>query len=185
MRPQFQSSTRLFGFPTEFWITRLGRLPSVGSYSPALTDMEVGFILCGAAKIFYQPRSNCVWTGFVHRFLSWKLFIPLSRLSYSVYLTHLIYTFAYISHLRKPYYFTEISGAMNFAGILVISFLLAFVVSVAVEMPFVNLDKLLFAGDSKSLQSKQNCLFNYLQLKRGNFFFRRKEKNIRAHGLQP
>jgi hypothetical protein len=54
-----------------------------------------------------------------------------------------------------------------------------------VEMPFVNLDKLLFAGDSKSLQSKQNCLFNYLQLKRGNFFFRRKEKNIRAHGLQP
>ncbi len=174
MRPQFQSSTLLFGFPTEFCITRLGRLPSVGSYSPALTDMEVGFILCGAAKIFYQPRSNCVWTGFVHRFLSWelfiplsrlsysvylrflswKLFIPLSRLSYSVYLTHLIYTFAYISHLRKPYYFTEISGAMNFAGILVISFLLAFVVSVAVEMPFVNLDKLLFAGDSKSLQSK-------------------------------
>jgi hypothetical protein len=66
---------------------------------------------------------------------------------------------------------------MNFAGILVISFLLAFVVSVAVEMPFVNLDKLLFAGDSKSLQSKQNGLFNYLQLKRGNFFQKERKKH--------
>ncbi|XP_046631188.1 nose resistant to fluoxetine protein 6-like isoform X2 [Daphnia pulicaria] len=152
------------------WIiaTLLGLIATYGMF-PYLDEATVP-VIDPFIRVSYGVLNHSAWAitigwiifacthgygGFVHRFLSWKLFIPLSRLSYSVYLTHLIYTFAYISHLRKPYYFTEISGAMNFAGILVISFLLAFVVSVAVEMPFVNLDKLLFAGDSKSLQRKK------------------------------
>uniref|UniRef100_A0A0P5Y8E9 Nose resistant to fluoxetine protein n=1 Tax=Daphnia magna TaxID=35525 RepID=A0A0P5Y8E9_9CRUS len=93
--------------------------------------------------------------GFVHRFLSWKLFLPFSRLSYAVYLLHLHYIFAYLSHLRKPFYYSEYVYFTTYLGILVIAFMMAFVVSVFVEMPFTNLDKLLFPNEIKAhLQSK-------------------------------
>lgn len=98
---------------------------------------------------------NLYSTGFVHRFLSWKLFLPFSRLSYAVYLLHLHYIFAYLSHLRKPFYYSEYVYFTTYLGTLVIAFMMAFVVSVFVEMPFTNLDKLLFPNEIKAhLQSK-------------------------------
>jgi hypothetical protein len=61
----------------------------------------------------------------------------------------------YISHLRKPFYFTELIFGTTYLGILVISFFISFVISVVVEMPFLNSDKLLFPNNSKALESKR------------------------------
>lgn len=94
-------------------------------------------------------------TGFIHRFLSWKLFLPFSRMSYAVYLVHFNFMRVYISHLRKPFYFTELIFGTTYLGILVISFFISFVISVVVEMPFLNSDKLLFPNNSKALESKR------------------------------
>ncbi|XP_046631169.1 nose resistant to fluoxetine protein 6-like isoform X3 [Daphnia pulicaria] len=94
--------------------------------------------------------------GFINNFLSCKLFIPFSRLSYAVYLIHFNFIKAYASHLRKPFYFTEYVYATTYLGILVIAFVLAFVVSVVVEMPFLNLDKLLFPNNSKASKIKNS-----------------------------
>ncbi|XP_045034184.1 nose resistant to fluoxetine protein 6 isoform X2 [Daphnia magna] len=91
--------------------------------------------------------------GIIHRFLSWKLFLPFSRLSYAVYLIHFNFIRAYASHLRKPFYFTELIFGTTYLGILMIAFLISFVVSVVVEMPFLNLDKLLFPNKSRALES--------------------------------
>nr|CAH0101428.1 unnamed protein product [Daphnia galeata] len=94
--------------------------------------------------------------GFIHRFLSWKLFLPFSRMSYAVYLVHFNFMRVYISHLRKPFYFTELIFGTTYLGILVISFFISFVISVVVEMPFLNSDKLLFpSSSSKALESKR------------------------------
>lgn len=94
-------------------------------------------------------------TGFIHRFLSWKLFLPFSRMSYAVYLVHFNFMRVYISHLRKPFYFTELVFGTTYLGILVISFFISFVISVVVEMPFLNSDKLIFPNNSKALESKR------------------------------
>jgi hypothetical protein len=72
------------------------------------------------------------------------------------------------------------SAAVNYFGILVISFLLAFVVSVTVEMPFINLDQLLFENKSKALQSKLNHQsFKVKTRIKSFYYFRRKEKDLK------
>ncbi|XP_057379360.1 nose resistant to fluoxetine protein 6-like [Daphnia carinata] len=93
--------------------------------------------------------------GFINQFLSWKLFLPFSRLSYAAYLIHYNMIKAYASHLRKPFYFTECVYATTYVGILVITFAIAFVLSVVVEMPFLNLDKFFFPIKSKNQQGKK------------------------------
>ncbi|XP_059353377.1 nose resistant to fluoxetine protein 6-like [Daphnia carinata] len=94
--------------------------------------------------------------GFLHQFLSWKFFLPLSRLSYAVYLLHLHYMFAYLSHMRKPVYMSEYIYVTTYFGILVTTFIMAFAVSIFVEMPLTNLDKLLFPNKIKAqLQTKK------------------------------
>ncbi|KAJ8687833.1 hypothetical protein QAD02_023627, partial [Eretmocerus hayati] len=46
-------------------------------------------------------------TGIVSRILSWKYFLPLSRLSYSVYLIHMIFPTLRIGASRVPAYFND------------------------------------------------------------------------------
>ena len=81
--------------------------------------------------------------GYVQSFLSWKFFMPLGRLSYAVYLIHPVY-----SSMRKPLYSTESSFFTTYFGILTMAFLIASIVSVVFEMPFLNLDKLLIPENS-------------------------------------
>jgi len=84
--------------------------------------------------------------GFVNRLLSWKAFIPLGRLTYVVYLIHFEYMLVYWSHARKPYYYTVFDHIQHYFGVLLMVFLLAFFISVTVEAPFLNLEKLLFSA---------------------------------------
>ncbi|KAK4008049.1 hypothetical protein OUZ56_013206 [Daphnia magna] len=93
--------------------------------------------------------------GYIHTFLSSKFFLPLSRLSYAVYLVHFAYVKAYVSHMRKPMYITEYYFFTSYLGILMIAFMLASVVFVIMEMPFMNLDKLLFPNSREIKKTKK------------------------------
>ena len=89
--------------------------------------------------------------GFIGRILSWRAFMPLGRLTYVVYLVHENFIFIYyVGYQRKPFYYTMFNSVMNYFSILVLSFLLAFVFSVSVEVPFLNLEKLLVNPTNKS-----------------------------------
>lgn len=83
-------------------------------------------------------------TGFVNRFLSWRGFLPLSRLTYCVYLIHYNYLTVFYAMNRKQLYYTFISELTTYFGILLTVFGLSFVIAVTVEASFVNLEKLLF-----------------------------------------
>lgn len=78
--------------------------------------------------------------------------MPLSRLSYAVYLIHPVYIKAYYSSMRKPLYSTESSFFTTYFGILTMAFLIASIVSVVIEMPFLNLDRLLIPDNSAPIQ---------------------------------
>ena len=88
--------------------------------------------------------------GFVNKLLSWRAFMPLSRLTYCAYLIHWTYITMFFAHSRKPFYYTVFNQVHTYFGFLVAVFGLSFIVSLTVEAPFLNLEKLLFSP----LQSK-------------------------------
>ncbi|XP_057379361.1 nose resistant to fluoxetine protein 6-like isoform X1 [Daphnia carinata] len=153
------------------WISAaiIGSLVTYGIY-PYLDEKTVP-IINPFVRVLYGALHHSAWAitvgwiifacthgygGIIHRFLSWKLFLPFSRLSYAVYLIHFNFIRAYASHLRKPFYFTELIFGTTYLGILMIAFFISFAVSVVVEMPFLNLDKLLFPNKPRVLESNKN-----------------------------
>ena len=50
-----------------------------------------------------------VVSGLVDTILSWKAFIPLSRLTYSAYLVHPIVIYVYYGSLERPFHYSDIS----------------------------------------------------------------------------
>ncbi len=81
--------------------------------------------------------------GYVNCFLSWKMFIPLGRLTYVVYLVHQNYLLVYHAYIRKPYYYTKFTHAEHYFGIILMVFFMAFAICLVVEVPLLNLEKLL------------------------------------------
>lgn len=88
-------------------------------------------------------------TGFLQRMLSWNCFVPLARICYAVFLVHFAFVKAYTSQLRKPLYFTEFNFIANYVGTVAFVFFVAATLCVAIEIPFHNLDKLIFPNKSK------------------------------------
>ncbi|KAL3181652.1 hypothetical protein MRX96_036563 [Rhipicephalus microplus] len=100
--------------------------------------------------------------GFLNRFLSWDGFVPLARISFGVYLIHLpFYNLMHrISRERRFYsHFTMVS---NCFVVLVWSYFLSYVLSMACELPVAHLEKLAFlrgireGGDTTEEVRKQH-----------------------------
>ncbi|XP_057379363.1 nose resistant to fluoxetine protein 6-like isoform X1 [Daphnia carinata] len=93
--------------------------------------------------------------GFIDLFLSWKVFLPFSRLSYGVYLTNLSFILSYGANTRKPLYVSDMYVVTTFLGILLSAIAISSFLFIFVDMPFQNLDKLLFSENSKAPKTKQ------------------------------
>ncbi|XP_046461507.1 nose resistant to fluoxetine protein 6-like [Daphnia pulex] len=116
-------------------------------------------------KMTYGPLHRTAWAfvitwiifacsrgygGIVNRLLSWKGFLPLGRVTYCVYLIHYDFLVAYYSAMRKRFYYTLFEQFTVCFGLLVMTFGIAFLVSVTLEASFLNLEKLIFSSKSKS-----------------------------------
>ncbi len=49
----------------------------------------------------------------------------------------------YIGLYRTPLYYTKFNVMMTYLAVLMVSFVLAFILSITIEMPFISLDRLL------------------------------------------
>lgn len=87
--------------------------------------------------------------GFVNTILSWKAIVPLSRLTYCAYLVHPIIMYTYYNSVRQPLYLTDFTMIILFLGFLVISYGVAFVVSLTFESPMMGLEKAIFRREEK------------------------------------
>ena len=54
--------------------------------------------------------SVTLYTGFVNTLLSWKAWAPLSRLTYGVYLVHLVVLNVLAGNFKRPFYMDGWSG---------------------------------------------------------------------------
>ncbi|XP_018574609.1 nose resistant to fluoxetine protein 6-like [Anoplophora glabripennis] len=83
--------------------------------------------------------------GVINAFLSCKLFLPLSRLTYCAYLVHPVLMCATSFVLDGSLHLHNAMAIVIFSGNVVLSFLCAFAISLAFEAPVVNLLKIVFA----------------------------------------
>ncbi|XP_077510748.1 nose resistant to fluoxetine protein 6-like isoform X1 [Amblyomma americanum] len=100
--------------------------------------------------------------GPVNTFLSWGAFVPLSKLSYGVYLIHVPFIELLLHASRERLFWSKFTTVTLFNSVLIWSFQLAFLSFLACEAPTGALDKLLFGmltggGRSKRQEHKPNC----------------------------
>ncbi|CAG2236562.1 unnamed protein product [Mytilus edulis] len=87
--------------------------------------------------------------GFVNVILSWKGFIPLSRLTYMAYLVHIIIMMHYIMSYQRMFHLTDSEYIYQFLGNLGLSYMAAFVTSMAFESPMMGLERVLLKKEER------------------------------------
>jgi peptidoglycan/LPS O-acetylase OafA/YrhL len=83
--------------------------------------------------------------GIINMLLSWPGFVPLSRLTYAAYLVHPMLIMWNYNNAKSLYHITDVSMIVLFCGHLVLSYGIAFVVSVAFEAPVIGIMKLVLS----------------------------------------
>ena len=96
----------------------------------------------GVALMVFACHNGYGWI--VNDFLSMKIWIPLSRLTYSAYLVHYIVLFAIIDSVREPHTYSDYTVAVYTVAIVVLSYGAAGVVAAFVEFPLSGLETLVF-----------------------------------------
>ncbi|CAC5392295.1 unnamed protein product [Mytilus coruscus] len=87
--------------------------------------------------------------GFVNVILSWKGFIPLSRLTYMAYLVHIIIMMHYIMSYQRMFHLTDSEYIYQFLGNLGLSYMAAFVTSLAFESPMMGIERVIFKKEER------------------------------------
>ncbi|XP_070389120.1 nose resistant to fluoxetine protein 6-like isoform X2 [Dermacentor albipictus] len=82
--------------------------------------------------------------GFVGKFLSWKAFVPLSKLSFGVYLIHLPFMQLMLHASRERVLWSHFNLVTLGFAVLVWSFLLSYLTYLACEAPTTKLNSLIF-----------------------------------------
>ena len=85
--------------------------------------------------------------------LSWKVFIPLGRMTYIVHLINFNFIKVYFSYTRMPIYSHLAEHIMRHFATLTSVFVISAILALLVEIPFINLDNTFFPVTKKA-QSK-------------------------------
>lgn len=93
--------------------------------------------------------------GVVAKFLSCDVFVPLSKLSFGVYLIHLPFIELMAHASRERLYFSHFTQISTFFSVLVWGFLLSYLAYLACEGPTSGLEKLAFGRLTGSVQSRR------------------------------
>lgn len=115
------------------------------SWGAALTAM---IILC-----------HLGYGGPVNKLLSYKGFVPISRLTYGCYLIHVPVMFWFWYTRMTPYTIDDTMKVFDFFGHLVVTIGSAFVLSMMFEFPILKLEKIwVFKGQSLTSNKKKTLI---------------------------
>ncbi|CAH1964853.1 unnamed protein product [Acanthoscelides obtectus] len=91
----------------------------------------------------------------VNKFLSWKLFIPTSRLTYCAYLANGLIEIYNMGVLRQTVYLSKYELGCKILGHVILTYVVAFFLSILFESPIHGLEKILLRKD-RFKEIKQN-----------------------------
>ena len=92
--------------------------------------------------------------GFIDTLLSWRFWIPLSRLTYCCYLVSIDTQVFFYASLRSVPYFDQTNAVYQFLATLYVVVAVATVFSLAFESPMMALEKIIFANVGKLTPKK-------------------------------
>jgi peptidoglycan/LPS O-acetylase OafA/YrhL len=127
----------------------------IGQYPLQQTSFADNSVHADASYSAFRRISWCVsvsWIiiachqnrgGIVKKFLSLSIWLPISKLSYCIYLVHLPIQLVFLSSMRVPQYFTDIRAFHNFLGDFGLGMIVAFGWALMFEYPSMRLVKLL------------------------------------------
>lgn len=97
--------------------------------------------------------------GFINKVLSWKAFVPLSRLTFLVYLVHPLLILWHTAYLKKPFYTTQFFTGYLFLGHFFSAYCLSFSLSLTFESPFILLGRMITGQSArhKKTDPDNNC----------------------------
>jgi len=98
---------------------------------------------CAVAWVIYACHNKC--GGIISMILSWKIWIPLSRLTYCSFLMHLEIIYIYTFPKETPIHYQINQTVFIFISTTVLSYAGAFVLAVCVEYPILNLKRLIIS----------------------------------------
>ncbi|GIY47848.1 nose resistant to fluoxetine protein 6 [Caerostris darwini] len=121
--------------------------------------------------LLYSSVNRSIWTlgvawmivccaagqgGIVNHILSWDAFIPLSRLTYGAYLIHPLVQMSVYGNIRTLMPPDHFVAVWIFFGHLCTSFGIAFIMSMAVEAPFLQIEKLIFRREELNIGNAED-----------------------------
>ncbi|KAK0159787.1 hypothetical protein PV327_010863 [Microctonus hyperodae] len=131
-------------------------------------DYNENYFICW--EIFYSGFSHHIWGlcvcciiyvcsfgygGIVNKFLSLPIFLPLGKISYSVYVIHATILDMIFSSNRVDYYFTNFDIVSKYFSMVIWSLIAGFIFCLLFETPFLVLEKIL-RGKLTNVPSVQN-----------------------------
>nr|XP_002741291.2 PREDICTED: nose resistant to fluoxetine protein 6-like [Saccoglossus kowalevskii] len=117
-----------------------------------------GTVLSRPVDVFYMTVCRIAWgvaigwltfaclTGYggpINAILSWKAWIPISRLTYTAYLIHIMVILVYMMYRDRLIHLTDFNEIYMYIAGLVLSYCASFVVSLMAEAPMMRLEKIL------------------------------------------
>ncbi|XP_055600078.1 O-acyltransferase like protein-like [Uranotaenia lowii] len=126
----------------------------------------------GVVDAFYEALHRCFWAfavmwtifvcingqgGVVNQFLGWSFWQPLAKLSYSMYLLHILVQLATVTMtLKQPIYFSTVNIFYTFFGLTGLTAVMSTAWCFAFEYPFFGLENYIFR--KKSAESAKPIL---------------------------
>ena len=135
-----------------FWNYGRPYTPLIGTF--LYNSNQMIWTVCTSAVIWLCITGN---GKFVNSFLSHRLFIPLARLTYSVYLCHAWLIWYYIGSRRHLIEASMYNVLINFLHICSMSYLIGFVFFVLFESPLLELQKCLLESIGRKYLTNKSC----------------------------
>ena len=123
-----------------------------------------GHIMSEFENILYLGLSRTLWGlglslfificfsgmgGPIDAFLSWGVFVPLSRLTFSAYLIHPVVIAVFMFSLRDKLYYYDITYAFLIVGLVAMSYVAAAIIAICIEFPLSNVEDLILRRKKK------------------------------------
>ena len=96
----------------------------------------------GIALMIYACHNG--FGGIINKFLSWSFWVPLSRLTFMVYLSHPIVLTLMYKTMRVRFFYTDWLLILLFAAAVILSYSLALILAVTVEYPLANVENAVY-----------------------------------------
>ncbi|XP_069691616.1 nose resistant to fluoxetine protein 6-like isoform X2 [Periplaneta americana] len=96
--------------------------------------------------------------GIANDILSWKIWRPLGRLTFAMYVIHYDIIFARLAATKTPMYHSSTEKVGEYLENLVLTIILSTVLTLAIESPIVQIEKLVYAKERRKM-SRNNMNF--------------------------